>query len=311
MDSLPACISNAKISVSISAGKVILGRERCRLRLLGRVFWPLPKPLHALHHDLARQWKIKLREVAIFEAGHRLIRFILTSFATRTTVYESQPWCFKNHIINLIPWETPSQDVFDHLQFMVLSIQLSELPPHCTTVQVGKELLAPVGEVISVALFTLRPNGDGRPFVKVVVKMDLLRSFPGKMEVLVEGEPPFDVYLGYEGLSAICYLCGILGHINRNCSHAGTITPTPSLRGGWMQAKPSGFLLEDLVCPATAIAQPRRNLSEKNRGLSRLGQPLPEDFPSPSLQGQDNTDETPLINGIVSSTILSIELIES
>ncbi|CAN0920613.1 Protein FAF-like, chloroplastic, partial [Linum grandiflorum] len=250
MDSLPSSISNKKIYVVVSAGNVQSGHQRCRLSLIGRIFWPLPKPLYALHHDLARQWKLRPQEFHVYEAGHGLLQFVFTAEKAKDMVLANQPWSYKNHILNLIPWEVPSQPVFDRLQYMALTIQLLEVPPHCITTEFGKEILAPVGEVISAAIYTARPNGAGRPLVKVVVRMDLLTSFPGKVEAVVPGEPSFDVLLGYEGISAVCFLCGLLGHNQRSCGHAAIIGPTPGLRGMWMLAKASGYLLEDFGVPA-------------------------------------------------------------
>ncbi|CAN0925006.1 hypothetical protein LINGRAHAP2_LOCUS34512 [Linum grandiflorum] len=231
MDSLPPSISNKKLSVVISVGKVQLGSSRSRFTLLGRVFWPMPKPLYAFHHDLARQWKIRPREVHVYEAGHGLIQFVFNLEDVKEMVVKHQPWCYKHHILHLIPWETPSQPVFDRLQVMPLTVQLLEVPPHCLTTDFGKEIMAPVGEVLSSEIFSARPNGAGRLFLKVVVRMDLLASFPGKVEAVVPHEPSFDVLLGYEGIPALCFLCGQLGHIQRSREHAALIKSSSGLRG--------------------------------------------------------------------------------
>ncbi|CAN0857505.1 hypothetical protein LINGRAHAP2_LOCUS6776, partial [Linum grandiflorum] len=220
-------------------------------------FWPLPKPLYALHHELARQLKLRPREFTVSEAGHGLIQFIFTAEEARAMVLQNQPWCYKRHIINLIPWEFPSQLVFDRLQVMALTVRLLDLPPFCTTTEFGKDIMEPVGEVVSADLYTERPNGAGRPFIKVIVRMDLLASFPGKVEAVIPREPAFDVLLGFEGLPSVCFLCGLLGHTQRSCDHADLISPTLGLRGMWMITKPSGFLLEDLGAPLPS--PPRRS----------------------------------------------------
>ncbi|CAN0837318.1 hypothetical protein LINGRAHAP2_LOCUS1772 [Linum grandiflorum] len=128
---------------------------------------------------------------------------------------------------------------------MVNTIQLQDLPPHCTTVELGKEILGPVGDMLSTHIYTPNLRGGGIPFIKAIVKMDLIASFLGKIEAVVEGEPPFDIYLQYDGLSVICYLCGLLGHINPYCAHAATITPIPRLRGAWTLWKPFGHRYEE------------------------------------------------------------------
>ncbi|CAN0880684.1 hypothetical protein LINGRAHAP2_LOCUS13791 [Linum grandiflorum] len=321
MDYLPPSITNKKLSVIISAGKVKSGSTHSQFTLFGHVFWPLPKPLYALHHDLARQWKIRPREVHVYEAGHGLIQFVFNSEDVKDMVIKHQPWCYKHHIIHLIPWETPSQPVFDCLQFMALTVQLLEVPPHCLTTDFGKEIMAPVGEVLSSDIYSARPNGDGRLFLKVVVRMDLLASFPGKVEAVVPHEPSFDVLLGYEGLPALCFLYSQLSHIQRLCDHAAIIKSSSGLQGMWMLVKPTGFLLEDFDAPRTATPRhhpksskpPRRPLGA---ATSSSHSPLPVS-PPPSVSlpgpflGLGLNPEVPLINGMSSSSIISIELIDS
>ncbi|CAN0892004.1 hypothetical protein LINGRAHAP2_LOCUS17299, partial [Linum grandiflorum] len=290
------------------------GHDRCRVSLLACVFWPLPKPLYALHHDIARQWKVRPREVQVFEAGHGLIQFMFTSEEAKTMVLQHQLWCYKNHIINFVPWETPLQLVFDQLQFMAFTVQLLEVPPHCITTEFGVEILAPVGEVLSADIYTARPNGAGRPFLKATVRMDLMASFPGKEEAVIPNEPSFDVLLGYEGLPAICFLYGLLGHIQRSCGHAPLISPTPGLHGMWMLAKPSGYLLKDIDIPH--IPTPRRDKSKRPPRLPPPTGPSLLSEPATSCSGSlplapASTPEVPLINGMTTSSIVSIQVIES
>ncbi|CAN0905499.1 hypothetical protein LINGRAHAP2_LOCUS23710 [Linum grandiflorum] len=132
MDSLPSCISNKKLAVVISAGKVQSGHDRCRVSLLARVFWPLPKPLYALHHDLARQWKVRPREVQVFEAGHGLIQFMFTSEevwfcsinhgVTRTILSTSFPGKLHRN------WSSINCNLW-HLRYNYLKFHRIVLPP--------------------------------------------------------------------------------------------------------------------------------------------------------------------------------------
>ncbi|CAN0907326.1 hypothetical protein LINGRAHAP2_LOCUS24739 [Linum grandiflorum] len=234
-------------------------------------------------------------------------------------VLQNQTWCYKRHIINLIPWEFPSQPVFDRLQVMPLTVRLLELPPFCTTTEFGKDIMEPVGEVVSADLYTERPNGAGRPFIKVIVRMDLLASFLGKVEAVIPGEPSFDVLLGYEGLPSVCFLCGLLGHTQRSCDHADLISPTLGLRGMWMIAKPSGFLLEDLR--ASLQSPPRRPICAHNSRSHHSSSDRRRSSTTPSMGSPSIVSSTapllasradvPLINGTFSSHIISIELVES
>ncbi|CAN0828946.1 hypothetical protein LINGRAPRIM_LOCUS2853, partial [Linum grandiflorum] len=77
-------------------------------------------------------------------------------------IFQSQPWAFKSSIINLIPWEAPSQDLFDRLDFMPLTIPLKDLPSSLNTIKFGSKLLEPLGSVISTNIYSSWP-GEQKP----------------------------------------------------------------------------------------------------------------------------------------------------
>ncbi|CAN0873453.1 hypothetical protein LINGRAHAP2_LOCUS10380 [Linum grandiflorum] len=52
---------------------------------------------------MASQWKVHTRNLMVYEAGHGLLQFVFPSVETRANVYQKQSWCFKSHVLNLIP----------------------------------------------------------------------------------------------------------------------------------------------------------------------------------------------------------------
>ncbi|CAN0899033.1 hypothetical protein LINGRAHAP2_LOCUS20036 [Linum grandiflorum] len=134
MDPIPSSIITTSYVVQFSPEDVGDDRIRLDLSLIGRIFWPV-EPKHSLSvlHALACQWRIRPEDLQIFYVGHGLTQFVFPTLKDKERVFQTQPWAFKSSIINLMEWETPSQLVFDKLQFMPLVIQLKEIPhPYST-----------------------------------------------------------------------------------------------------------------------------------------------------------------------------------
>ncbi|CAN0906160.1 hypothetical protein LINGRAHAP2_LOCUS24080 [Linum grandiflorum] len=50
------------------------------------------------------------QDMEVLEIGHG--EFVFPTEADKTRIFQSPPWAFKSLIINLVPWELPSQDLY-------------------------------------------------------------------------------------------------------------------------------------------------------------------------------------------------------
>ncbi|CAN0913135.1 hypothetical protein LINGRAHAP2_LOCUS27740 [Linum grandiflorum] len=158
MDALPSSVVLNTFTVEFSVDEIDDGRPDRNRSLVGRIFWSLPKPNHKVLHAMARQWRIVPQDMEVLDIGHGLLQFVFPTEEDKTRIFQSQPWAFKSSIINLIPWEAPSQDLFDRLDFMPLTIQLKDLPSSLNTIKFGSKLLEPLGSVISTNLYSSWPG---------------------------------------------------------------------------------------------------------------------------------------------------------
>ncbi|CAN0904236.1 hypothetical protein LINGRAHAP2_LOCUS22970, partial [Linum grandiflorum] len=90
----------------------------------------------------------------VFEVPHGLIQFVFPSEEEKVRIFQSQPWTFKSAIISLVPWELPTQDLFDRLQFQALTIQLKDLPSQYNNMAFGSKLVQPLGALVDAGLFS-------------------------------------------------------------------------------------------------------------------------------------------------------------
>ncbi|CAN0881329.1 hypothetical protein LINGRAHAP2_LOCUS14174, partial [Linum grandiflorum] len=209
--------------------------------LIGRIFWPMPKSLHHVLQAMARQWRISPTDLQLFDVGHGLLQFVFSTMEIKLRVYQTQPWAYKSAIMHLVPWEAPSQALFDRLQFMPLVVQLMDLPRQCNSVKFAIKLVRPLGDLIKADMYSTRPGGQGQHFVKCAIRIDLLRSIQGRIQAITPRHLPFWVKLRYEDLPAVCFACGLLGHGHRNCPYLALLPNISEERGHWMMTKPFGY----------------------------------------------------------------------
>ncbi|CAN0881857.1 hypothetical protein LINGRAHAP2_LOCUS14470 [Linum grandiflorum] len=259
MDPIPSSIITTTYVVEFSQEDVGDDRVRLDLSLIGRIFWPVdPKTSLSVLHSLARQWRIRPEDLQIFDVGHGLTQFVFPNLKDKERVFQTQPWAFKSSIINLMEWETPSQVVFDKLQFMPLVIQLKEIPFPYSTAKFCAKLVEPLGTVISADLFSKFPDGHGSRFVKCTVCINLLQSIAGRIKAMVPNQPAFWVLLRYEDMPTVCFICGMLGHGYKHCEYVVVLPFNREERGDWMLARPEGHKIKAPNFSETATSKQKR-----------------------------------------------------
>ncbi|CAN0905686.1 hypothetical protein LINGRAHAP2_LOCUS23814 [Linum grandiflorum] len=285
MDPIPPSIITSSYVVEFSQEDVGDNQIRFDLSLIGRIFWPIePKPSISVLHALTRQWRIRPEDLQVFDVGHGLTQFVFPTMRDKERVFQSQPWAFKSSIINLKEWETPSQLVFDKLQFMPLVIQLKEIPYPYNTAKFCAKLVEPLGTVISADLFSKYPDGHGTRFVKCTVRINLLQSIAGRIQAVVPNQQPFWVLLRYEDLPTVCFICGMLGHGYKHCAYATVLPFNRAERGDWMLARPEGHKIKSPNFTEMATSKQKRKSQKPIPSFFYTYIQVPSDASSSEMQ---------------------------
>ncbi|CAN1127630.1 hypothetical protein LINPERPRIM_LOCUS29749 [Linum perenne] len=227
---------------------------------LVRIFWDHPVPLQAVRGTLDDVWKCR-GELNIFEAGFGLYQFLFPSVPKRNWVLRTQPWSFQLSIMNMIRFVTPTENLFNQLQFMDIAVKLAGIPIDCRTLAFGNLMLEKIGEVKKINFF-IADSAEGF-FIKGLVKLDILGSRAGRITARFPGGRSFFVYFQYIQVQAICYQCGIIGHIHDFCPHHH-LTLDLEARNSWMCIPDCGKLVEG----------PNLQKKSTNKYQSRRGTPI-------------------------------------
>ncbi|CAN1816920.1 hypothetical protein LINPERHAP1_LOCUS27905 [Linum perenne] len=144
--------------------------------------------------------------------------------------------------MNMIRFVTPSENLFNQLQFMDIAVKLAGIPIDCRTLAFGHQMLEKIGEVKKINLF-IADSAEGF-FIKGLVKLDILGSRAGRITARFPGGRSFFVYFQYIQVQAICYQCGIIGHIHDFCPHQH-LTLDLEARNSWICIPDCGSPNED------------------------------------------------------------------
>ncbi|CAL1395630.1 unnamed protein product [Linum trigynum] len=234
----------ADLVVRVSGVDNSAAEERKKLSLVAHIFYPNPPNRLVIQKILTRLWGLSV-SLLVYDAGHGLYQFLFAAVADRKRVLDNQPWPFKKFLMHVLPWETPSLELFNRMTFMPLWIQLRSHSKawhdNCTP-KFGHELVAPLGDVQEVGLYGTRT--DAGFFLKAKVSIDVTKPFWGRVQAVLDDGARFLVYLCYERLPPVCFRCGLFGHGQATCPHRDTLPYNSGARGRWMSANPEGTRLD-------------------------------------------------------------------
>ncbi|PKA46003.1 hypothetical protein AXF42_Ash019764 [Apostasia shenzhenica] len=216
--------------------------------LVGKVFGRR-LPFHFLAAELHKRWG-HYDGFKVLDAGKDCFICQFKNDADRDAIIRSGPWTVAGQILGLDVWSldfNPSSSVGASTPIWV---RLPELPLYCW----GKENLARISSDIGVPLWLdpVTANMEKIAFARVCVRVNLAQ--PLKLGVWINGpKGKFFQRVEYEGITVICFKCGVVGHRDKNCPLLGptsqanvTTIPSPVPSNDMMEinagnATPSGI----------------------------------------------------------------------
>ncbi|CAN1815019.1 hypothetical protein LINPERHAP1_LOCUS27295 [Linum perenne] len=144
--------------------------------------------------------------------------------------------------MNMRKFVTPSREIFEDMQFLEIVVKLSGVPIDVRTIAFGLIMLQPLGYVRDVKLFSADVEGF---CPKGFVTLDLLAPRLGREKAIIDDGREFWVYFQYEQVQAICYRCGLIGHVLGRCSHPHLPLDLEA-RNQWICVEASGEEIDDV-----------------------------------------------------------------
>ncbi|XP_050259051.1 uncharacterized protein LOC126704056 [Quercus robur] len=215
-------LNDNESSNNVTIAAKFLTRRALNTESVVRTFNPIWRPKNG----------IKVRRV-----GDHIILFIFDNEEEVEKIIEGEPWSFDKHLVMLkrYDYSIPIQDlVFDHVS---LWVQVHDIPTKYLSREVAEKLYEAVGVVNKESSLGEVDRGT---IMRVRVKVDvILPLYCGRIFKLGNGSRGW-VTFKYKRLPNVCYWCGRLNHIDRDCDRwiqiSGTLMKEDQEYGSWLRA---------------------------------------------------------------------------
>ncbi|KAI7985130.1 Uncharacterized protein LOK49_LG14G02120 [Camellia lanceoleosa] len=197
-------------------------------------------------------WKLNSTFIGI-DLGNHFFLMKFQDVADLNKVLNEGPWFVGRNFLAIRHWEPDFQPEKASLSTIVVWIRLHSLPIEYFDNQILRRIGNKLGKVLKVDFYT--ENRDRGRFARLCIQIDMAKPLIAKLLV-----GSILIKIAYEGINAICFHCGMIGHKSNECPsqvHTNqssvkldTATPSSSASdtfGPWMLVQRKGKQLKKPV----------------------------------------------------------------
>ncbi|KAK9991307.1 hypothetical protein SO802_026292 [Lithocarpus litseifolius] len=217
-------------------------------------------------------------------AGNHILLFVFDNKEEAEKILSLQPWSFDKHLVVLRHYDnaTPIREL--NFNKVPMWVQIHDIPLPFLNRGVAEELCTAVGEVCKD---TKLSEMDGGHYFRVKTTVDITFPLCRGRKISLENGATGWVNFKYERLPILCYWCGHLDHIDKDCDRwiesNGSLSPEDREYGPWIRASPSVMLRKTVIkVPGYYEAL------KKERGLKTKNQ---EDSPAANPSGLNSVTQ--------------------
>lgn len=246
--------------------------------LVGKFLTDKHKNFQAMQNVLASIWRPR-EGVEIHDLGGQRYSFVFFHVLDLQKVLEGGPWTFEQSLLVYKKLEACESSHQVNLETVDIWVQVYDLP----TGMVSEKILHSIGNHIGlfIKMDPINSSGTWRLYTRIRIKMEINKPLKRRMKIKKEGGTWSWVNFKYERLSTFCFICGLLGHSERDCmvDYANPDRPIKKVYGTWLRA-------------------PMKNMRNQNRGARWLkngadgGQSWTTRAETSNLPGEDHGGDT-------------------
>ena len=239
MDDLTKHWSSLSLSEREGSG-LRLKREQAveDFTIAARFFTKRTLNIEAIARTFSPLWRSK-NGFSIKNNGDHTILFSFDNEVEVDKILSTEPWCFDKHIMALSKIRKESSLVECNFNNVSFWVQVYDIPLRYR----NKEVAEQICETLGVIQHPRDPyDWDGGSFIRVRVSIDISLPLCRGRLITMDDNNEHWVSFKYERLPNLCYWCGRLTHIDKDCEKwfesEGSLQPDDQQFGAWLRAPP-------------------------------------------------------------------------
>ena len=235
--------------------------KTCQNSMIGKFLSNKVIPFQQLQSTLLGIWGNPIG-FKLTELEDKYYQIVMEKEEDIQRVLKGSPWIIRNIWLMVHAWDR--KVVLKDLNFSTvpLWIQLMGLPIHCRSYSMGKAIGDQLGEVLDSAVYELPDKAN---FVKIKILFDVNSPIRAGMYIGNEVDGVNWIDFRFENLPMFCFYCGLVGHIEENCSIKKvefTVSAEENInpRGAWLRSNNYGIRVFEKK-EKTFSSNPRNSLS--------------------------------------------------
>jgi hypothetical protein len=184
---------------------------------VGKLFSERPVRAETIMQSLGKVW-CPFKGIDCRELGDNIFLFTFHQASGRRRALDDGPWNFDKDL--LVVTEFDASKTVEELKFDTIPIwvRIMKMPLGMMRKEVGKE----IGDLIGKFVEMEGEEGEVKAgkFLRVKVRMNITKPLMRGIKLTVEvvgGEKEAWCPFQYEFLPDFCYICGIIGHVDKGC----------------------------------------------------------------------------------------------
>ncbi|CAA0829202.1 Unknown protein [Striga hermonthica] len=188
--------------------------EECSRSLVGIVIGNRRVALSGVRRAMTAIWRIQ-QPMEVREISSNFFQFIFEDEEDMRKVKAGNNWIFENQYLVLQEWRKGISQNDPCFHEVKLWVQVFNVPLEWQSPEVGIKVGSVFNNVFNVSV--INANGNGGRALRILVGVDIEEPLP-RCSAIRLGDQATMVTFKYERLVNLCYYCGHIGHLDRDCA---------------------------------------------------------------------------------------------
>lgn len=203
--------------------------------LVGKFLTEKNVNVNAMQNVMAALWRPR-EGMEVHEMGGLKYSFEFFHQLDIQKVIDGGPWSFEQAMLVLHQVASGEDPLMAQLQEIEIWVQVYDIPQGFLSENILRSVGSHIGKYVRSDPKTF--EGGWKEYVRIRVAINVEKPIKRRMKIKREGDSWSWLNLKYERLGTFCFVCGVIGHSERDCPvvYANPGKPIQKAYGTWLRA---------------------------------------------------------------------------